>query len=446
MRAIRIGAGSAFGGDRIDPAVELAEKGDLDYLVFECLAERTIALAQLARMKDPELGYDRLLEERMSAVLPPCARRGIKIISNMGAANPAGAAKAITGIAAGLGLTGLKIAYVLGDDVLELVQASDYPLTERQGRVRDIAPAIVSANAYIGMEPIVEALGKGADVVITGRCGDPALFVAPMVHEFGWKLDDWNLIGQGTLLGHLLECTGQLTGGYFADPGYKDVADLARIGFPIAEISADGSAVVTKVEGSGGVVSVQTCKEQLLYEVHDPASYLQPDVIADFSQVRFTEQAADRVAVSGGAGRARPETLKVTIGYSDGFIGEGQISYCGSGAVNRAQLALAIAEERLRLRGIPIAELRSEIIGINSSLRGKALDAASEPLDVRARIAGRAATLRDAEQIGREVETLWIHGPAGGGGATWSSREVIAAASTLLPRDLVKTSVHYLVS
>jgi hypothetical protein len=446
MKTIRIGAGSAFGGDRIEPAVELAVEGNLAYLVFECLAERTIALAQQARLQNPDAGYDRLLRERMTAVLPHCLSRGIKIISNMGAANPAGAAKEIAEIARSLGVAGLKIAYVLGDDVLEMMRASDFPLIERQGKVSDLAGVMVSANAYLGVEPMVEALRQGADIVITGRCGDPALFTAPMVYEFDWRLDDWDLLGKGTVLGHLLECTGQVTGGYFADPGYKDVPDLARLGFPLVEVAADGAAVLSKVEGSGGLISVQTCKEQLLYEVHDPAAYFQPDVVADFSAVEFAQEGKDRVIITGGGGRPKTDTLKVTIGYSDGFIGEGQISYAGSGAVDRARLALEIVTERLKIIGVEPSELRCDIIGMNSSLRGKAVEAAPEPLDVRARVVGRTASSEDARRIGREIEAIWINGPAGGGGATWGTREVVAAASTLLPRDLVRTSVHFEIS
>jgi len=323
---IRVGAGSGFGGDRIEPAVELAIHGALDYLVFECLAERTIALAQQARLRDPAAGYDRLLVERMTAVLPHCHARGVKIISNMGAANPAGAARAIVEIARSLGLHGLKVAAVLGDDVIDTVRDAEIPLMDQAGTIRDLGAAIVSANAYLGVEPIVEALRGGADVVITGRCGDPALFTAPMVHAFGWGLDDWERIGKATVVGHLLECSGQLTGGYFADPGYKDVPNLARLGFPWADVAQDGSAVLGKVDGSGGELSVRTCTEQLLYEVHDPSAYIQPDVVADFSTVGFTREGPDRVRVTGGTGRARTGTLKVTIGYHDGFIGEGQIS------------------------------------------------------------------------------------------------------------------------
>ena len=422
------------------PAVELAERGDLDYLVFECLAERTIALAQQARLRDPNAGYDRLLAERMRAILPIRQARGFKIVSNMGAANPEAAAKQTALIARDVGAAGLRIAYVLGDDVMAEVAGSDLALIDRGGRVGDLAGSIVSANAYLGVEAIVAALAAGADVVITGRVGDPALFLAPMVHEFGWAMDDWARLGKGTLAGHLLECTGQLTGGYFADPGCKDVAGLARLGFPFADVDADGEFVLGKVEGSGGELSVRTCTEQMLYEVHDPASYLQPDVTADFSGVTFRQDGPDRVRAAGASGAARPETLKVTVGYRDGFIGEGQISYAGSGAVARARLAMEIAVERLKIVGAAPLDLRTDVMGVDSLLQGVGGTTVGEVRDVRARIAGRTSTLREAEQIGREIEAIWLNGPAGGGGATWAAREVIAAASTLLPRGRVRPS------
>jgi len=442
VKTIRIGAGSGFGGDRIEPAVELAEEGALDYLVFECLAERTIALAQQVRLQDPDAGYDRLLQERMERVLPLCARNGVKIVSNMGAANPAAAAKAVAAVAKRLGLSSLKIAYVLGDDVLDQLRGSDAPLSDGPGSIADLGKRIVSANAYLGIEPIVTALASGADIVITGRIGDPALFTAPMAHEFGWASDDWTRQGRGALIGHLLECAGQLTGGYFADPGQKDVAGLARLGFPLAEVSEDGSAVLGKVAGSGGELSIRTCKEQLLYEVHDPARYIQPDVVADFTSARFAQDGPDRVRLSGGGGTPRTDSLKVTVGYRDGFVGEGQISYGGTGAERRARLLLEIVAERLRLLEVPVSELRLDVIGVDSVYTGSR--EASEAMDVRARVVGRTATLRDAQQIGREVEAAWINGPAGGGGATWSAREVIAAASTLIPRESVRPSVHFI--
>ncbi len=443
MRTIRIGSGAGYSGDRIEPAVELAEKGEIDYLVFECLGERTVALAQQARMRNPEAGYDPLLEQRMRAVLPLCAAKGIKIVTNMGAANPEAAAKKTAEIARSLGLSKLKIAAIVGDDVLDACKAGDFPIMEFDGTIKQLGNKLLSANAYLGAEPMAEALGKGADVVITGRASDPALFLAPMIHAFGWALDDWNLLGQGTVAGHLLECAGQITGGYFADPGYKDIPDLARLGFPIGEVGEDGSLVVTKVPGSGGAVTAQTCKEQLLYEVHDPRQYFQPDVVADFSQVSVEEIAPDRVRVSGGRGTKRTDTLKVSVGYVDSFIGEGQISYAGPGALARGKLALDIVRERLKLTGVATNELRFDLIGMDS-LHGPQVSAhGNEPYEVRVRVTGRTENLREAVRIGNEVETLYTNGPAGGGGAWKSARDVVAVASVLLPRELAKPHVRF---
>jgi hypothetical protein len=441
-RVVRIGAGAGYSGDRIEPAAELAEKGDLDYLIFECLAERTIAIGQQARLADPDKGYDPLLAERMHAVLKTCAQKGIRIVTNMGAANPEAAARRIRGIARELGLASLKVAAVTGDDVLHIVRDGAFAIEDNGQPVASLGERLISANAYLGIAPIVEALQAGADVVVTGRVADPALVLAPLVHEFGWAEDDWDKLGQGTLVGHLLECAGQVTGGYFADPGKKDVAELARLGFPIGEVSADGSAVITKVPGSGGRVTARTCKEQLLYELHDPQRYFTPDVVADFSQVQITEVGPDRVAVSGGRGHPRTATLKTTLGYRDSFIGEGQISYAGPNAKARAQLALDIVRERLQLTGVETEELRFDLIGVNAICGAEMSQAAAEPFEVRARVAGRTASMGQAVRIGNEVETLYTNGPAGGGGATKSAREVIAVLSLLLPRALVKTFVH----
>jgi hypothetical protein len=443
MRTIRIGSGAGYSGDRIEPAVELAEKGGIDYLVFECLGERTVALAQQARMKNPEGGYDPLLEERMRAVLPLCAAKGIKIVTNMGAANPEAAARKTAEIARSLGLSKLMVAAVVGDDVLQACKAGDLPIMEFDGTIKQLGNKLLSANAYLGAEPMAEALTKGADVVITGRASDPALFLAPMIHAFGWAMDDWNLLGQGTVAGHLLECAGQITGGYFADPGYKDIPDLARLGFPIGEVGEDGSLVVTKVPGSGGAVTARTCKEQLLYEVHDPRQYFQPDVVADFSQVSVEEIAPDRVRVSGGRGSKRTGTLKVSVGYVDSFIGEGQISYAGPGALARGRLALDIVRERLKLAGVATSELRFDLIGMDS-LHGAQVSAhGNEPYEVRVRVTGRTENLREAVRIGNEVETLYTNGPAGGGGAWKSARDVVAVASVLLPRELARPHVRF---
>ena len=446
MKAIRIGTGAGFSGDRIEPAVELAEKGDLDYLVFECLAERTIALAQQAKMKDPKQGYDPLLAERMQAVLPDCRAKGIRIITNMGAANPVAAAETVREIARSLGLSGIRIAAVVGDDITETVRAGDFPLEDTGEPVSTLANQLVSANAYLGAGPIVEALAAGADIVITGRAADPAMFLAPQIHEFGWSMKDWTLLGRGTVVGHLLECAAQVTGGYFADPGYKDVSDLARLGFPLAEVAEDGTAVITKVPGSGGKVTAATCKEQLLYEVHDPACYFQPDVVADFSGVTVSEIGPDRVRVEGGSGRIRTGSLKVSVGYIDSYVGEGQISYAGPGAVARGRLALEIVAERLKLTGVPCQEVRYDLIGIDAILGPKLSATAQEPAEVRVRVVGRTDSLADAVRIGNEVEALYLNGPAGGGGTTKSAKEVVGIRSVLIPEHLVAPIVSYVES
>jgi hypothetical protein len=443
MRTIRIGSGAGYSGDRIEPAVELAEKGDIQYLVFECLGERTVALAQQARLKNPELGYDPLLEERMRAVLPVCAAKGIKIVTNMGAANPLAAARKTAAIARSMGLSSLKVAAIVGDDVLDACKDRDLPIMEFDGTIGQFGNRLISANAYLGAGPMAEALRGGADVVITGRASDPALFLAPLIHAFGWPADDWNLLGKGIVAGHLLECAGQVTGGYFADPTFKDVPDLARLGFPIGEVGEDGSLIITKVEGSGGAVTAQTCKEQLLYEVHDPARYLQPDVTADFSQVTVEEIGLNRVRISGGRGRERPPTLKVSVGYVDSFIGEGQISYAGPGALARGRLALDIVRERLKLTGVAANELRFDLIGVDSLHGAQASARANEPYEVRVRVTGRTDNLREAVRIGNEVETLYTNGPAGGGGAFKSARDVVAVASVLLPRELATPQVQF---
>ena len=440
MRTIRIGSGAGYSGDRIEPAIELAEKGALDYLVFECLAERTIALAQQAKLKDPDGGYDPLLAARMNAVLPACWRGGVKIVTNMGAANPLAAAEATRRIARNAGLTGLKVAAMTGDNVLDDAKQSHLVL-DIGGTLADLGNRVVSANAYVGGAPIAAALKAGADVVITGRAADPSLFLGPIIHEFGWAMDDWPMLGKGILVGHLLECAGQITGGYFADPGFKDIEGLGRLGFPIGEVREDGDLVITKVAGSGGAVSVATVKEQLLYEIHDPARYLQPDVVADFSQIQVKEVGPDRVHLCGASGRPKTGSLKVSVGYVDGYLGEGQISYAGPGAVERGRLALEIVRERLSLTGVRTSEMRFDLIGQNA-LHGDGLSRGHTPYEVRIRVIGRTDSLAAAARIGEEVETLYTNGPAGGGGAWKSAREVIAVASTLISESAVRPAIR----
>lgn len=442
MRTVRMGAGAGYSGDRIEPALELAQHGQLDYLVFECLAERTIALAQAAKLKDPNAGYDPLLEARIEAVLPACRANGVRIITNMGAANPVSAAEATRRIARQLGFRGLKVAAIAGDDIIGDIKGSGRTLDIGK-TVNELGNRIVSANAYLGGLPIAQALAAGADIVITGRAADPSLFLGPLIHEFGWSMDDWPMLGKGILVGHLLECAGQITGGYFADPGFKDVAGLARLGFPIGEVREDGDLIITKVAGSGGQVTAATVKEQLLYEIHDPARYFQPDVIADFSQVQVEEVAPDRVHVTGAGGTPKTGELKVSVGYIDSYVGEGQISYAGPGAVARGRLAIEIVRERLALTGVAINELRTDLIGVNA-LHGEGLSEGHEPYEVRIRVAGRADSLAEAKRVGEEVETLYTNGPAGGGGAWKSAREVVAVASILVPDKDVRPTIQLL--
>ena len=443
MTAFRIGSGAGYAGDRIDPAQALAERGALDVLVFECLAERTIALAQLRRSHDPQHGYDPLLAARMRAVLPACVRQGTTIVSNMGAAHPEAAGAAVLAVARELGLPRLRVAVLTGDDVLPWVQAHDVPLLDSTARASDLGERLISANVYLGADALLPALATGADVVITGRVADPALFLAPLMHHFGWHADDWQRLGQGVLVGHLLECAAQVSGGYIADPGRVDVPDLHDVGFPLAEVQSDGSAVITKLAGTGGRVDRLSCTAQLLYEIEDPRRYLQPDVVADFSQVRLQEQGPDRVLASGAGGTPRPAQLKATLGYRDGYIGEGQISYAGPGARERGQLALQIMEQRLQRLGLGGLEHRAELIGVNA-MHGPHLGGDRTPYEVRLRLAVRCATHAQAALVGQDVEALYLNGPAGGGGVTQSVREVIAAASALIPREAVRTAVHVL--
>jgi hypothetical protein len=443
MTPLRIGSGAGYSGDRIPPAADLARRGQLDWLVFECLAERTIALAQLEKQNHPDLGYDPMLRERMRAVLPDCMARGVRILTNMGAANPRAAALAALEEAHALGLQP-RVAVLNGDDVLAqlLQKGGGLSLIDRQMPLSELADRVVSANVYLGAEHLLPAIATGAEVIVTGRVADPALFLAPMWQHFAWTDHDWSRLGAGVVVGHLLECAAQVSGGYYADPGFKDVPDLAHLGFPLAEVQADGTAVITKLSDTGGCVTVATCTEQLLYELEDPARYLQPDVVADFSGVRLHQLSPDRVQVSGGQGRQRPDTLKVTVGYRDGYLADGQMSYAGLGAVARGQLALDVVKVRLQEAGLGHLDIRYDLIGHSAILSRASVQA--EPAEVRVRVSARCDTQAQARAVTREVEALYLNGPAGGGGATQSVREVIAADAVLIPREWVQTRVEVL--
>jgi hypothetical protein len=440
----RIGTGAGFSADRLDPAVALAERGALDVMVLECLGERTVAFAHRDRMADPVRGYNAHLERRMRALLPPCRASGTTMITNMGAANPRAAAERTLALARGLGLKGLKIACIEGDDVSRIVPR-DRSFMDEPGSLADIDMPVVGMNAYLGADAILPALEAGADVIIGGRLADPSMFLAPLIHRFGWDAADTARLGAGTLVGHLMECGMQVTGGYFADPGVKDVPGLAHCGYPFAEIAADGAAIITKLADAGGTVSVDTVKEQLLYEVHDPARYLTPDVTADFSAVAIAPVDVDRVRVSNATGTTRPATLKVTVGFDAGFQGEAGVSYAGPAAQARARLAAAIAGERLR-RVHGIAEgLRIDLIGVGS-LFATAGARATDTEDVRLHVALRSPRKEDAEIMLWEVESLLCCGPAGGGGFRGAIVPSVMTKSVLIARELVKPSVEIFVA
>ena len=434
---IRIGSGAGFSGDLLEPAIELAEKGNLDYLVFECLAERTIALAQLQKLKHSNKGYDPFLEQRIKTFLPICLRKKIKIISNMGAANPIAAADKIIEIAKELGVKELKVVAVSGDDVLESVQNKDYILLESKTPFSKVLKKVVSANAYLGINPIIKALEQGADIIITGRVADPAIYMAPLFYEFDWNTEDPDILGKATAMGHLLECAAQVCGGYFYDANKKRIAETEQIGFPLADVSQDAEFKITKVQNSGGIITKATCKEQLIYEIHDPKRYITPDVIADFSNISFHEVSKDCIKINGATGIKKTGKLKVSIGYKDGFIGEGQISYGGYQARERAALALNVIKRKFIRLGYDENDTICELIGFNALSKDHPI---GKPEEVRLRVAVRTNTLDEAHRIGHQLEALYTNGPAGGGGAYKSVKEIIAVQSILIDENMV--NVH----
>ncbi|MEI7444850.1 MAG: acyclic terpene utilization AtuA family protein [Burkholderiales bacterium] len=446
-KTIRVGSGSAWWGDRIEPARLNAEQGALDYLCFETMAEATVSAAQVRARRDPTFpGYDTYLDDRMRAVLPGCMRNGTKIVTNQGWINPTGAAKRIVELLRGMGHTGIKVAAVEGSLITDRVLQLTDTILENGRPTSSLAPSLISAEVYLGAEPIVEALKAGADIVVTGRVADPSVFMAPLMFEFGWDPLDHVRLGLGNGLGHLLECGAQVTGGYFPDPGFKDVPEPWNLAFPIAEVSEDGSAILTKVGGTGGAVTLQTVKEQMLYEVHDPANYITPDVVVDFTTAKLEQVGPDRVKVWGISGKPRTPTLKVSIGCTEGFIGEDMFFYAGPGALRRARLAKRVLEERFRIVGLQAEDVRIDFLGLNA-IHGDATPAdAPEPYEVAVRVAARTKTREEAIKVGREVDGMAVSGIAHTGKRVPHqdrTREVIGVWSSLVPREQVPATVSY---
>lgn len=437
-----IGCAAGFSGDRIDAAgpvvQELIRQRQPAVLIFETLAERTLALAQLARRSDPEAGFEPLMPEFLRPVLADCLQHGIRIVSNFGAANPQAAARTIHRLAQALGTRTPRIAVVHGDD---LSGPAHRPLLAEALAKRMPAQELVSANAYIGAQPIAAALQAGADIVVCGRVSDPSLVVGPAMAHYGWAWDDWDRLGRATMVGHLLECGTQVTGGYFADPGYKDVPGLDQLGYPIAEIDADGHCTLFKPQGTGGCITPATVKEQLLYEIHDPAQYLTPDVVADITQAQVHAVGPDRVRLEGVRGHPRPDTLKVNVCYATGWFAEAEISYAGPRAAERARLAGQTIQQRLG----HLAPLRTDLIGVTSVWGNDAsswLDGADlrhAPYDVRLRMAWQHADHATAQRLPREVNALYCCGPAGGGGVRTHMRQRLGLTSCLIPHTHIPT-------
>jgi hypothetical protein len=421
---VRIGSGAGFAGDRVEPAVDLAEHGALDDLVLECLAERTIALGQQRRLVDESSGYDPRLVARLAPLLPVALRTGTRVLTNMGAANPAAAGTIVLSLLDRLGSTA-SVGVVTGDDVLDRLDL-DAPAMEDGLPLRSHGE-IVSANAYLGADAVRPALEADAAVVITGRVADPSLFLAPLAHRFGWDDEDADTMAAGTLVGHLLECAGQLTGGYIADPGFFDVPGLARLGFPFADVGADGAAVYGKLDGTGGRLDRHTVREQLLYEVTDPTGYATPDVLLDLRSVEVEQTGPDRVRVRGASGRARPDRLKVSVGYRAGSRVEAEISYSGPNAAARGRLAADIVTARLSTLA---ARARIEVLGGET--------------DCRLRVAALSHDVSLLESIGYEIEALYTNGPAGGGGVRVHTTQVLGVLSTFIPREAARPDVTIL--
>ena len=443
---LRIGCAAGFSGDRTDaagPVVDaLLAAGGPAFLIFETLAERTLALAQLARRANPDAGYEPLLDDMLRPVLARCLQGGIRLVSNFGAAHPEAAARRIHTLATDLGLPAPRIAVVQGDD---LSAPHQRPLLEQALGSALQGLDVVSANAYLGAEAIADALLAGADIVVCGRVADPSLAVGPTLAHFGWARDDWTRIARATMAGHLLECGTQVTGGYYADPGYKDVPGMATLGYPIAEIDADGHCTITKPAGTGGRIDAHTVKEQLLYEVHDPAAYLTPDVVADITEAEVTEMAPDRVRLSGVRGHARPAGLKVNVCHATGWFAEGEISYAGARAEGRARLAAQVLRERLAGLG----PLRADLIGVASVFADDggqwlADQPAGDAQDVRLRVALNHTDKPSAERLGREVTALYTCGPAGGGGVRTALRQRLGTVSCTVPREQVPASFCFI--
>ncbi len=444
---IRIASGQGFWGDLLSAPYDQVTRGEIEYLVMDYLAEVTMSILQKQRRKNPSLGYARDLVPLMEQLLPLLVKKNIRVITNGGGVNPLACRDAIFAAAAKIGISGLSIGVVLGDDILGRlgdlrgrgISLKNMETGEDFAAVND---RVMSANVYFGAAPIVEALGRGARIVITGRTTDTGLTLAPMMHEFGWKAGEWDRLAAGTVAGHILECGGQASGGNFS-ADWRAVPDLAHIGFPIAEASPDGNVVITKHRGTGGLVSVQTVKEQLLYEIGNPAEYITPDCIADFTTIHVSPDGPDRVLVAGVKGRPATDTYKVSMSYLDGYTASGTLTYAWPEALEKGRAADEILRRRMEDLGLRFEEIRTEFLGYDSC-HGPLAVPPGEVNEVVLRIGVRGKDFAAVERFGKEIAPLILTGPpsvTGFAGGRPKPSEVIAYWPALLPKSAVQPEV-----
>jgi len=440
---IRIANGQGFWGDWLEAPVRLVEQGPLDYLALDYLAEVTMSILQKQKQADPSLGYARDFPPLIQRIAAQVRRKHIKVIANAGGVNPVACAREVRRLA-----PDLKVAVVLGDDVLSRLDEfleKGYPMADLDTRqpLTLIRDRILAANAYVGAFPIAEALATGADVVITGRCTDPALALAPMLHRFGWGPEDYDKLAAGTIAGHIIECGTQCTGGN-CQVDWQTLPDLANIGYPIIEAHADGTFAVTKHPGTGGRVHSDIVKEQLLYELGDPRCYINPDCTADFTSIRLADTAPDHVTVSGIRGGPRPTHLKLSIAYANGWKSIGTLVYSWPNALEKARAADAIVRRRLADLGLSFEEIYTEFFGVNAIL-GPAAPPAPEPPEVQLRIGVRGQDRKAVDRFTREMIPLVLSGPPGGTGygeGRPKVREVVSYWGALVPREEIQTRIE----
>lgn len=441
----RIGAGSGFWGDMIDPAVELIERGGIECICFDLLAELTISVLQRSKLRDPSRGHIPDVEPILVESLAAARRNGVTIVTNGGGANPPAAAQVAARVAIAAGESDTRIGVIEGDDLTDRIDAlrrgglQFANLETGEQDIDSIADRIVAAHAYIGSDGIIDALDGDAEVVLGGRLADSALYCGPLMRHFGWSFDgeDWDRIGAALTIGHVLECAGIASGGMSTQ--WRLSRDPWRLGFPLAEVASDGTALITKVEGSGGVVNEWTTKEHLIYEVHDPNDYRLPDGIVDLSAVQVEEVGPDQVRITGMAGRARPDTLKVQIGYEDGFIAESRAIFPWPDALEKADWSERLVRERIDYLGVNPIEQRYDRVGVDALAGPIAPTPQSEPNEVELRMAVRCRTRQEADAARRALLLPATAGPAGTAfGVPVPVRKVIALWPTLIPRAAIQ--------